>query len=230
MEIIGRSAIINPAWDGAGLPTVIFGVDLPATSPTIDGPYAYLGSYAPMAGDPVMLIPADNSYFIIGKRVIAEAAASGSAGGRGFLATSESSVAVGTGSKTFTTQTGLDYQKGTRARIYSRSTGSLMEGDVTNYAGDEIVVNVDYVEGGGTKTDWNITVAGVRGAQGLQGEQGEQGDTGATGATGATGPEGDVGPPGPQGETGLTGATGPQGPPGEDGVDGICPPCDCDCF
>jgi hypothetical protein len=95
-----------------------------------------------------------------------------------------------------------------------------MEGQVASYSGTTLTVTVDLVGGSGTKTDWNIGLAGNQGAQGTQGNTGAGGATGATGATGPTGPQGTQGNTGAGGATGATGATGPTGPQGTQGNTG----------
>ena len=105
------------------------------------------------------------------------------AAGAGYYATSTTSLAIGTGSKAFTTQSGLAYSVGARVRASSAAdTSNYMEGLVTSYSGTTLTVNVTRTSGSGTLADWNINLAG---------------DVGATGATGAAG------------STGITGATGP---------------------
>ena len=94
--------------------------------------------------------------------------------GPGYTATSTSSVAIGLGSVTVTTQAGLAYQLGARTRIVSASAPTnWMEGQVTAYSGANLTVNVDLVNGTGTFGNWNISIAGVKG------------DTGPPGAAGA---------------------------------------------
>lgn len=110
--------------------------------------------------------------------------ATGSAGstgatGPGYLATSTTSlVTAGTGSKSFTTQSGLAYSVGARIRATSAGTGDWMEGVVTSYTGTTLVATMDSNSGTGTHTDWNINLAG------------QTGQTGATGATGSAGSNG----------------------------------------
>src|SRR6202008_1158900 len=97
--------------------------------------------------------------------------------GAGYTATSATSLTIGTGSATFTTQAGLAYTAGARARASSAANGAnYMEGLVTSYSGTSLVINVDTIGGSGTHADWNINLAGV------------PGPAGATGATGAPGP------------------------------------------
>jgi hypothetical protein len=96
-----------------------------------------------------------------------------------FIATSASSVAIGTGAKTFTVASDIAnkaFIAGTFVHIYSRAdTADFMFGSVTSYDSGTgaLIVDVTATGGSGTNTDWNISQAGARGA------------TGAIGATGA---------------------------------------------
>lgn len=93
--------------------------------------------------------------------------------GPGYYATSTTSLAVATGSQTFTTQAGLAYSVGGRARAASAGTPSAwMEGQVTAYSGTSLTLNVDLTNGSGTHADWNLNVAGTPGAQGPAGPAG----------------------------------------------------------
>lgn len=91
----------------------------------------------------------------------------------GYGATSATSVAVGTGSKTFTvTETGAGdyaYAAGDRLHIVSSSTGAWMEGVVTSYASPTLVVEVTATYGSGTLTDWSINLAGETGYSSIYG-------------------------------------------------------------
>ncbi len=101
------------------------------------------------------------------------------ANGAGYTATSTTSLATaGSGSKSFTTQSGLAYTVGARIRATAAASGEYMEGVVTSYSSTTLVATMDLNSGTGTHTDWNINLAGNRGS------------AGATGATGATGPAG----------------------------------------
>lgn len=83
-----------------------------------------------------------------------------------YLGTSTTSIAVGTGSKVFTTQSTLGIVVGDRVRVYSlatpgslgpsTATGNIMIGTVTAYSGTTLTVNVTSVNGSGTLTDWRI--------------------------------------------------------------------------
>lgn len=82
--------------------------------------------------------------------------------------TSTTSLTIGTGSKVFTTQAGKQWVLGQRLRAASDDGTMIMEGEVTDYTGDQLTLNVDYTEGAGTHAVWNIGVAGARGSDGLQ--------------------------------------------------------------
>jgi len=72
-------------------------------------------------------------------------------------ATSTSSVAIGTGSKTFTIQTGKSFVKGMPVRVASSvTTASYMYGVVDSYSGSTLVVIVAGVSGSGTLASWNV--------------------------------------------------------------------------
>lgn len=87
--------------------------------------------------------------------------------GAGYRATSTTSLAIGTGSKTFTTQAGLAYSVGARARATSTGSAAYMEGVVTSYSTTSLVVLMDHISGSGTHTDWDINLAGDVGPAGV---------------------------------------------------------------
>jgi hypothetical protein len=72
--------------------------------------------------------------------------------------TSTTSVAIGTGSKSFTTQTGLGYVVGMTLRIANNST-NFMTGEVTSYnsGSGALVMNITSVTGSGTLASWFIS-------------------------------------------------------------------------
>lgn len=153
--------------------------------------------------------------------------------GSGYKATSTDTVLIGTGEKTFTTQSGLAYTIGSRVRAASISSpSSWVEGVVTDYTGTSLVITADLTSGSGNKNDWNINIAGQTGAQGnqgnqgnagaqgTQGAQGNQGNQGNTGAQGISGPQGTQGNQGNQGNQGVAGQDGDEGPQGPQGVPG----------
>lgn len=94
--------------------------------------------------------------------------------GASYAATSGSSVALGSGSKTFTTQSGLPYVAGARVRIASTASPTLewMEGVVTGYSGTTLTVSATSFSGTGTRSSWNISLAGEPGAAGPTGASG----------------------------------------------------------
>ena len=84
-----------------------------------------------------------------------------------YSATSTTSLAIATGSKTFTTQSGKPYLVGTRLRASSEADpADYMEGLVTSYSGTTLIILMDNIGGSGTDADWNINVAGDKGATG----------------------------------------------------------------
>ena len=130
--------------------------------------------------------------------------------GPGYLATSNSSVAIGTGSKTFTTQSGLAYLPGDYVRI-SASAADYIEGTITSYSGATLVISEVLKAGTGTFTSWNIGEAGKQGTKGIAGATGPAGAAGVTGPTGSQGLQGVTGNNGATGSAGITGPTGPAG-------------------
>lgn len=102
--------------------------------------------------------------------------------GASYAGTSTTSLAIGTGTKVFTTQSGLAYVVGSRVRAANTAdTANYMEGRVTSYSGTSLTLSVDVTGGSGTLASWNLSIAGDRGIQGVQGIQGDQGIQGATG-------------------------------------------------
>lgn len=90
--------------------------------------------------------------------------------GPGYLATSTTSFAIGTGSKAFTTQAGLAYVAGDYVRAISRADpANYMEGSLTSYSGTTWTLNSTITGGSGTHTDWDLTLFGKPGATGPAG-------------------------------------------------------------
>ncbi len=146
--------------------------------------------------------------------------------------TSTTSVAIGTGAKTFT----VNQSQGTNAfvvgqyvRAFGATSTNFMAGRITTYSGTSLTITVDYTGGSGTFASWTITDTGSQGATGPTGAPGPTGPTGPQGIqgnpgpTGPTGPTGSPGPTGPTGPTGSTGAPGPTGPTGPTGPPGPLP-------
>lgn len=87
------------------------------------------------------------------------------------IGTSTTSNSIGTGSKSFTTQTGKFFDVGARLLITSDGApdSRSMFGTVTAYSGGSLTVDVVAIVGSGTYTDWTIRVSGERGAVGAAG-------------------------------------------------------------
>ncbi|WP_244623701.1 hypothetical protein [Bradyrhizobium cosmicum] len=99
-------------------------------------------------------------------QLLASIGATGNTGatGAGYGGTSTTSLAIGTGSKVFTTQAGLAYANGARVRASSAAnTANWMEGRVT-YSGTTLTMTADKTGGSGTLADWNLNVTGEPGA------------------------------------------------------------------
>lgn len=94
--------------------------------------------------------------------------------------TSTTSISIGTGSKTFTTQANKLFTVGSFVLIESDANPTInyMEGQVTAYSGTSLTINATVVGGSGSHSDW--TILGRVGAPGVQGS------TGLTGAMGTT--------------------------------------------
>ncbi len=80
--------------------------------------------------------------------------------------TSATSLAIGTGSKVFTTVSGLAFQVGMPLRVVSRAnTANFMEGQVTAISGNTLTIFIEVAGsfpttgGSGTFTDWDISLA-----------------------------------------------------------------------
>ena len=81
--------------------------------------------------------------------------------------TSTTSLAIGTGAKTFTTQTGKQFAAGQYViAVSDANAANYMFGAVTGYAGTSLEINVISIGGSGTFADWTINLSGARGAAG----------------------------------------------------------------
>jgi hypothetical protein len=137
-----------------------------------------------------------------------------------YTTTSTTSESIGTGSKTFTVDSGLALSTG-QTVIIAYDASNKMEGTVTSYSVTTLVVNVTSVTGsGGPYTSWSISLSGAPGPQGATGLTGTAGSNGATGATGTAGSNGATGATGTAGSNGATGATGTAGSNGATGATG----------
>jgi hypothetical protein len=103
--------------------------------------------------------------------------------------TSVSSVAIATGSKTFTTNLSnisTAFTVGTRVRVaYVTTPANFMEGVITSFSGTTLVVDVDSIGGSGTYANWTISVAGIQGSNGVTSITGTANQVVASASTGA---------------------------------------------
>jgi hypothetical protein len=82
--------------------------------------------------------------------------------GTDFSGTSTTSLLIGTGSKSFTTQTGKQFQIGQSVRLaYTTTPANFMDGQVLSYDSGTgaMVVNVTSVGGAGTFALWTLSLA-----------------------------------------------------------------------
>ncbi len=88
-----------------------------------------------------------------------------------YVATSTTSLAIGTGSKAFTIQTGKDFGDGSYVIATSDANPDtdFMFGQITDYTGATLTVDVTVIGGSGTHADWTIRLAGARGITGATG-------------------------------------------------------------
>ncbi len=75
---------------------------------------------------------------------------------------SSSSVAIGTGAKTFTVTAGKSFVVGMSLKI-AYDSSYWMLGEVTSYSGTTLVMNITGTSGSGTKTPWAISLSGPKG-------------------------------------------------------------------
>jgi hypothetical protein len=85
--------------------------------------------------------------------------------------TSTTSIAIGTGTKVFTTQADKLFN-GENVRIYSSANVSNFMDGIATYSGTTLSVDVTTIGGSGTFTDWVIKVNGAKGATGPAGAAG----------------------------------------------------------
>jgi hypothetical protein len=84
--------------------------------------------------------------------------------GAGYGGSSTTSLAIGTGAKAFTTQSGLAYQAGARVRATSTADVTKWMEGVATYSGTTLTITVDKVSGTGTLASWSFNVAGQPGS------------------------------------------------------------------
>lgn len=189
-EIIIAGATQAIAFTGAGFtgtldnvsvkPTTGIGFQiLPPTAYTINGTSLTLNT-APASGTGNILVAAP----LLSVGAAASSAAAAQAAEASALAaqaaaeaaaanlsgTSVTSVAIGTGTKIFTTQAGKSFNDGAWLLITSDADETnYMHGQVTTYTGTTLTMNITNIGGSGTFADWTIRVSGTRGATGPTG-------------------------------------------------------------
>lgn len=84
-----------------------------------------------------------------------------------YSGTSTTSLGIGTGAKTFTTQASKLWVSGQFLQIASNASAlNYMHGTVTSYSGTSLVMNITDIGGSGTHADWNISISGTQGPGG----------------------------------------------------------------
>lgn len=90
--------------------------------------------------------------------------------------TSTTSLAIATGSKSFTTQASKQFAAGQFIMaVDAANNANFMHGQVISYSGTSLVIDVQSIGGSGTIADWKIYVSGNRGATGAAGTNGTDG-------------------------------------------------------
>lgn len=91
-------------------------------------------------------------------------AAANAAAGAAFTATSTTSNSIGGGEKTWAVGTGRSYQAGLFVVVSDAAdTSNYCHGQVTDYSGGNLTVDVTTSGGSGTYTSWNIGLSGPEG-------------------------------------------------------------------
>jgi hypothetical protein len=105
-------------------------------------------------------------------------------------ATSTTLLTVATGAQTFTAATGTGLIEEQLVRIANPGSTKVLVGTITDVIVDPvfetITVDVNYIEGTGSGSDWIIAPTGARGATGATGAAGAAGATGAAGVAAYT--------------------------------------------
>lgn len=162
--------------------------DIHAALPALGDIYTNLAAVTNVSTNMAAVQSADtNMAAIIAAPTAASAAAASAVEAANYAqalkGTSTSSVEVGSGSKTFTTEADRQWFTGLRLRVSNPGLTRIMTGTVTSYSGTTLQINVDYVEGIGTDDDWTIQISGERGEPGAGGlTDGDYGDIVATGS------------------------------------------------
>lgn len=143
-----------------------------------------------------------NDFDISGKKLRLKNGGSGNGLGYDGL-TSNTLFKLSEGATIFTTNLVANktaFAAGSRINLASKSDVSkYAQGLITKFDSNQLSVNIDYINGSGTFSDWIISIAG---------EQGPAGKDGANGKDGAQGPKGDQGIQGPEGKQGTAGKDG----------------------
>jgi hypothetical protein len=120
-----------------------------------DSPSTGLGN----GGALLRLVPMMAQSVAVAETVVT--AATSVVGGATTNATSTTSLLIGTGSKTFTTQSGKAFVVGQYVIAASTTTPSnYMIGQVTSYSTTTLILNVIKIGGSGTIANWTISVTG----------------------------------------------------------------------
>lgn len=120
---------------------------------------------------------------------------SGNSGDR-YTTTSNSSVTIGSGAKSFTlVDVLLAYSTG-QPVIVAFDSNNYMTGTVTSYnTGTNVLsINVTTTVGGGTYMVWSVSINGAPGSAGTSGVTGTSGTSGVTGTSGTSGVSGGITP------------------------------------
>jgi hypothetical protein len=145
---------------------------------------------------------------------------SGLAGDR-FASTSNTSMTISTGAKSFTIGTGLQWIGGQQMLVaFNSSNYMTVTVDSYNIGTGAVTATSTAVVGSGTYSTWNVNTVGAPGQSGSSGTSGTSGVNGATGSTGPSGPSGSSGSSGTSGTSGTRGTSGTSGVNGANGASG----------
>ncbi|MEQ1600099.1 MAG: hypothetical protein ABL880_12125, partial [Methylotenera sp.] len=124
---------------------------------------------APSRGDlPSVFDPQADAFVAALAVFVSELNAIGTAYNLATTGTSVSSVLIGTGDKTFTTQSGLGFVPGMQVRVANTATPTnYMDGIVKTYSSTTLVVTVSGTGGAGTLAAWTISLAASAGGASL---------------------------------------------------------------
>lgn len=107
---------------------------------------------------------------LVSENAATVSAASAAALAGSWSGTSTTSLLIGIGSRTFTTQTGESYSVGVwMTAVSAANAANWMFGQVTSYSGTTLIIDVQALGGSGTFADWDLSLTGARGATGPSG-------------------------------------------------------------